>query len=787
MSMRPIVVVLTVGLLSAVPAFAATLATDGTAAAQIVLAADAAIAEQTSANELADYLGKITGGEFTVQTESATRPDSAIYVGPTQFAEANGIDAAKLAEEEWVIRTVDDNLILLGGGARGTLYAVYRFLEEVLGVHWWNPWEESVPNKPTLDIGDLDLTGKPVLRYRDIYMLYGYDGGRCAARNRLNRQGDARISKTYGGCMDYGPPYHVHTFYMYVRPKTYFDEHPEWFSLIEGKRTGDRTQLCLTNQELRDVIVQKLKAYIESSRKKAEEAGVPAPVVYEISQNDWRGACQCEKCQAIAKAEESEAGVLIDFLNYISDATKDEYPDIYISTLAYQYTQKPPKNIEPRDNIIFRLCDTTSNFTKPITAPENTTFHEFLLSWAKIAKNLRIWDYAVTYAAPRGMPFPSVHTYPADYQFYAEHNVEGVFTEHEFPVIGDMHDLKAWMMMKLLEDPYRDYDALLGTFTDGFYGPAGPQIREYLEKLQAASDAKTSHISMGSSPTAFGFLDFDFVSDAQAIFDRAEQAVADDPILLRRVRHARLSLDRATVVLFRRLMADWRAAGNDPANMPLDRKAIAERYKDTWYTQIDFRIPEGRREAERKKCDAEIVKYASLPAYVPLPEKFRDSPQGVFDFTADVTRNWKNIVKVVKDDEAETGITNRLQFPTEIDSDKQPLERYKMPMPWGLYQPSTKTFSYSESIAAKDVPGPGYHWYKMKKPHKIGPSYYLYFFWSWIIQLDIDSVIDPKNPDGEFDIWARIKFEGPFFPHGKAEDKNAICVERIVLVKAGPE
>jgi hypothetical protein len=44
-------------------------------------------------------------------------------------------------------------------------------------------------------------------------------------------------------------------------------------------------------------------------------------------------------------------------------------------------------------------------------------------------------------------------------------------------------------------------------------------------------------------------------------------------------------------------------------------------------------------------------------------------------------------------------------------------------------------------------------------------------------------VVDPENPDAEFDIWARIKFEGPAFPHGQPEDKNAICVERVVLVR----
>jgi hypothetical protein len=762
---------------------AATLATDGQARIGIVRPADATPAEQTAAAELVDYLGKATGGRFTV-TEEGGGNGPAVYVGPTRFAVEHGIDAGAFGPEEWIIRTVDDSLVICGGRPRGTLYGVYRFLEDVVGVHWWNAYREAVPNRPTLDVGALDLRGKPVLRYRDIYMLYANDGGRFAARNRLNRQGDAGIEAGYGGDMGYGPPYHVHTFYMYVPPNEYFAPHPEWFSLIDGERKGDgQYQLCLTNQALRDFMVRKLKSYIDTSRAAAEAAGKPPPVVYDISQNDWGGQCQCDACQAIAKAEESEAGPLLGFLNYIAEAIKDEYPDVYIDTLAYTYTQKAPKTIKPRDNLIIRLCDTGSNFTRSITDPENAAFREHLLSWAKIAKNLRIWDYAVSYAQYYGLPLPTVHTYPVDYRFYAEHNVEGVFTEHEYTILADLRDFKIWMMMKLLEDPYQDYDKLVTTFTDGFYGAAGKTIREYLAKLDAASAEKISYLSMGASPPNYRYLDLAFVTETQRLFDRAEAAVQGDAELLQRVRHARLPLDRASVVRYPALMREWLAQGKDPAAMPLDRDAIADRYQQTWYAQIDLRLPANERAAEKERCDAEVAALTSRKAYVPLPERFRNLPPGtVFDFTADATRNWQDIVEVVPAD-TESGVTNRLQLTDALLQEDGEGRSYALPMPWGLYDQVNKQGAGGAPIKPEDVPGPGYHWYRMGV-YKIVPSHYLYFFWSWIIQLDIDSVIDPKDPDAQFEVWANIAFEGPGFPHGKVGEKNAICVERVVLVKA---
>ncbi|MCC6698626.1 MAG: DUF4838 domain-containing protein [Candidatus Hydrogenedentes bacterium] len=757
-----------------------TIARDAKASVSIVVSPTQTSAEQTAANELAAYLSRVTGVPLSVLPESdANAADSQIYVGATAFAKQQGIDSDALGPEEWIIRSVGEDLILTGGHPRGAMYAVYRFLEDDIGVHWWNAYEETVPQSTTLAIPDLDRRGKPTIRYRDIYMLYSNDGGRFAARNRLNRAGDAPIAGEFGGEMGYGPPYHVHTFNMYIPPETYFADHPEWFSLIDGKRDSGQAQLCLTNPELRQVFLEKLKNYIATSHADALENGAPPPLVFSVSQNDWAGMCQCDACQAITKAEESEVGPLIDFINFLADSIKEEHPEVFIDTLAYMMTQKAPKSIRPRDNVIIRLCDTQSNFTQPITAEENAAFREQLEMWAQYSKNLRIWDYAVTYAPYYGLPLPTVHTYPADFQFYAEHNVEGVFTELEYSILADMRDFKVWMMMKLLEDPYRDYAALVQQFTDGFYGSAGRYVRDYLAKLETASDAKVSYLSMGASPRQHRYLDLDFMIEAQQLFDEAERAVDGDPVLLRRVRHARLPLDRASVVLHPDLIAQWTRTGHEPEAMPLDRDAIAARYKDTWYTQIDFRIPESGRAPERAEADAEVKQLTTRPAFIPLPERFRGLPAGtVFDYPADLSRNWQDVAKRVADTEAESKLTNRLELSDED------MKKYALPMPWGLYDTQTERGVGSAAIKPEDVPGTGYHWYKMGA-FPVTPSCYVYFFWSWIIQFDVGSAVDPANHEQPFEVWARIKFEGPGFPHGKPDAVNAISVERVVLVKAG--
>ncbi len=757
-----------------------TLAQDGRTEYAILLSEDAIASEQTAAAELSHYLQEITGVPFHIVTSRAPGARPVIAVG-RQAAMQCGWTDRPLRDEEWIVATTGNDLILVGGRPRGTLYAAYHFLEDVLGVHWWTPWEETVPRQPRLQFKSLNLHGEPAFRYRDIYMLYGYDEGRFAARNRLNAEGDAAIAARFGGSLAYGPPYHVHTFELYFPPSEYFREHPEWYSLIDNQRLGERSQLCLTNPSLREAFLQKLRHYIQASREAAKATGAPPPRVFSVSQNDWANPCQCDTCQAQARAEGSEAGPLIDFVNFLAERIQPEYPDVFLDTLAYMYTQQAPKSLKCRDNIIVRLCDTQADMLKPITAPENQAFREHILSWANVCRNLRIWDYAVTYEQPIGMPLPTAHTFAEDFRFYADHHVEGVFTELEYPVLADMRDFKVWLMMKSLENPASDYGALSETFMKGYYGPAGAFVRDYLTALEdeARATASTS-TCWQSAPSRLAYINLAFVQRAHHLFDQAEAAVRGDATLLQRVRSARLPLDRATLAAQPKLVREWLIHHTAQEPLPWDRQLVHDRALATLLARIEQCVPESQRATEAAAATAELESFVRMPAIVPLPAKFRELPAGtVHDFPPFTTRNYAQIVKVVEDSEAECGFTNRLDLTSpEVEHP----ERYQLPMPSGLYGSLSHKSAGGTPIRAEDVPGPGYHWYCLGT-FPIDSDSYVYLFWSWIIQLDVDVVREASNPQQPFTVWARIKFEGPRFPHGGPGKTDAICVERIILIK----
>ena len=353
-----VVLLLAVGCEEAVKDDTLTIAENGVAKAVIVIAEDAGEPEQHAAAELADFLQQITGAKLEIiHPPVAGRPR--LLVGPKAAKSAvPDFSTDGLGADGIIIRSVGNDLILAGGYPRGTLYAVYTFLEEHLGCRWWSSTESTIPKKTTLNVGKLDVRYVPVLEYREPYWFDAFDGD-WAVRNRCNGN-RPRLDEKRGGKHTYQG--FVHTFYPLIPPDKYFKDHPEWFSEINGKRTQKRAQLCLTNEEMREELLKNLKARLREN---------PAATIASISQNDWHGNCQCSRCAAIEKEEDSPAGLMLRFVNAVAADIEEEFPQVAISTLAYQYTRKPPKYVKPRDNVIVRLCSIECSFSKPLADERN--------------------------------------------------------------------------------------------------------------------------------------------------------------------------------------------------------------------------------------------------------------------------------------------------------------------------------------------------------------------------------------------------------------------------------
>ncbi len=507
-------------------------------------------AEATAAAELQKYLREISGVRLPVVAASAAPAANRIWIGdsPAVRRALADVDLDRLKADEIIIRTVGSDLILTGNPPRGTLYAVYTLLEDRLGCRWWTATESTIPANLAITVGELDIRYAPVFFYRDLNFNRALKTDAFAARLKDNGH-YAKISEEFGGYYNFAG--FVHTFRTLLPPAKYFADHPEWYALVDGKRTT--AQMCLSND---DMVAEMAKNAIERIRTTN-----PRPGFISISQNDWGGNCRCDRCRAADQSFGSPSGLLLQAVNRVAAEIEKVYPDVWVETLAYTYSRQPPKDIRPRHNVIIRLCSIEINFLHPMTDPGNRKFMDDLLAWQAIAPRLFIWDY-VTNFTQFFYPHPNLYTLGPNIRTFAANRAVGVYEQGDNgSATGDFIRLRTWLLLHLLWNPQADDQALIDEFLTGYYGPAAaPHLRSYLDLIHQS--ALKADLNLTCYMKNCAWLGDEEVLTAYELFDRALAAaqgeiehgenlgsttlsVAPDVRVERvnRIRRERLSLD----------------------------------------------------------------------------------------------------------------------------------------------------------------------------------------------------------------------------------------------------
>lgn len=504
-----------------------TVARQGQAGIVVVSQAGASSAELHAAEDLRRTLSKIVGSEIPLESDVTDVPQNAIVVGQGPVARKllPDEDWAKLGPEQTLLESRGSDLVVAGGAPRGTLYAVDRLLHR-LGVRWWTPWATTVPHNPNLTLPTLHESETPAFEYRDPYWFQAFDGD-WAVHNYDNGF-NIKTDPERGGKVLYAG--FVHTYNVLVPPDKLFATHPEWFSLIDGKRTAANAQLCTTNPELRDYIVEQVKQTLRQNHD--------AKIV-SVSQNDCFNPCQCPVCRALAEKEGSDSALVLDLANYVAEKIQKEFPDVAVDTLAYQWSRKAPLAMRPRPNVIVRLCSIECNFAYPLDAPQNASFAQDVANWSRLTNRLYVWDYCTDFAN-YVEPQPDYFTFGETLKFLADHGTKGIFEEGAYQSTGaDMAELKAWVLAQLMWNPRQDVNALIQEFLVGYYGPAARPIWNYLQLMQ--EQAKTVNLGF-AAPVTQSFLGYDAMRQAESDWQQAEAAVQHDPAILWRVRQGHLSV-----------------------------------------------------------------------------------------------------------------------------------------------------------------------------------------------------------------------------------------------------
>ncbi len=453
----------------------------------IVRSADSTDAEIKAAYDLHSYIAKMSGCRLRIVTDDEPETEHEIVVGYTNRQKDGQFDEAALGSEGFAIETVGKKIFIAGSDTHGALYGVYTFLDEYLGVRFYSSDYEYIPKKPVLVVQPFERdTQIPVFEYRDVdFVISRVEDYQVKLKlNGMYAPGDASV----GGRVDYAGGF-VHTFNSLVSPDLYKSSHPEyWGRNADGspQDEGGR-QLCLSNPEVLAIATDSVRRLLEAN---------PNAEIISVSQNDSgeQLPCMCKNCQAIYDEEGAYSGAIIRFVNAIANEFAKDYPNVKFDTLAYRYSRSVCKTA-PADNVIVRLCTIECCFSHPLgTCPDvygkagsDNTIADDIKAWGEITDNVYVWDYVTNYSESVTI-FPNFNTLLPNVKFFADHSVIGVYEEgNYFSDTGDFSDLRAYIMAKILWDPYmseEEYWGHIDDFLRGMYGRGWKNIRAYLDLAQ---------------------------------------------------------------------------------------------------------------------------------------------------------------------------------------------------------------------------------------------------------------------------------------------------------------
>ena len=420
---------------------------------------------------------------------------------------AIGMDAAKKAgmaspsvpftEETLRIKVGSANIAIDGGRPRGTLYGVYEFFEEKCGARYLTYDDTYFPEDVrTREVQPGTQLFTPQFAFRWSYYGETNQNPEFAARLHTNT---VTNRPELGGITGYQLVNHCVAYL--VPPAIYGKTHPEYYAEVGGKRIWDTTdgggpQLCLTNPQVRDVVIAAVE---EEIKKNPDRRNI------NIAQMDNANYCTCPACKALDEREGSHAGTMISFVNSVAEVVEKKHPNVLLSTFAYWYTRKPPKTVRPRHNVMVQLCSIECCTLHAIDDPSCALNREFchdMKVWNTLCDKLFIWHYNTNFSAYT-LPFPNLKSIGRSVNYFARHHGQGVFMQAAGNGFStEMSDLRNYVMSRCLWKPGRDSWAEAMEFCRLHYRESAGPIMAYLSDLHAHTQAAGTHPTCFSTESA---------------------------------------------------------------------------------------------------------------------------------------------------------------------------------------------------------------------------------------------------------------------------------------------
>ncbi len=513
--------------------------------AEIIVAEDAPRTVKLAAEELQEYIGRISGATLPIVHSPSSSDRVRIYVGPSAYTAELGLSNEGLRYGAFQISSGSNWLAFIGGDrdfepvgpwprgpgnteqddfiaewdaitgehfstpiramARkvdqtnsgtglwendldnaGTFFAVNAFLRQ-LGVRWYMPGDigEVVPDLPTIALPVLNTTATPDFALRNLYVFGGnFFRGRTDRMLWLLRMGANQGHEILSFMTNVGV---AHGSANVIRRDETKAAHPEYYALRGGKPiTGG-----LYKEEgpgvpslVSDELVAANVRYLQALFDTHDLAAA------SVGPTDgFTFLCERPEAQALGTPERGFRGQMSDYtwqyIQRVAEGIAESHPDKYIHALAYSTYQMPPLKINHLpDNVIVGIAQSRVNF-------DNTQLRDSIRDlrqqWLdRITSGVPLWQYEYYLQGWRANQYRGIPAYYPQLIVEDLRSLRGISMGDYIEIFPSPPNyLNTYVTAQFLWDVDQDLDAMMEEFYRLFYGPAEKKMKAFIEYSEA--------------------------------------------------------------------------------------------------------------------------------------------------------------------------------------------------------------------------------------------------------------------------------------------------------------